>query len=317
MTTRPWLQALSTDEIQALRTMRDLKSWCSVAVNWGLIALSMVLVAYMPNVLTVIFALVIIGTRQLGLAVLMHEAAHHTLFKNRGLNDFAGSWLAGYPIFLSHELYRPYHLQHHAKTWTDDDPDLDLGKKYPVTKASLTRKYLRDLTGITGLKRLGIFFYVAINAILGKAVLKDGPPSLLPVHGERGPAIRMLVGMLVTNGALFGFLWALGHPMLYLLWAGAYLTTHSWVTRIRSMAEHALTTDPGDELKNTRTIVANWWERLLIAPNRVHFHLEHHLLMTVPHYNLERMHDMLRKRGVLDDACVEDSYAAVFRKAVA
>ena len=48
--------------------------------------------------------------------------------------------------------------------------------------------------------------------------------------------------------------------------------------------------DPADDLRNTRTTLARWWERLLIAPNRVNYHLEHHLLMTVPHYNLPRMH---------------------------
>ena len=57
-----------------------------------------------------------------------------------------------------------------------------------------------------------------------------------------------------------------------------------------------------DEMKNTRTTTARWWERLLIAPNCVNFHLEHHLLPTVPHYNLRRMHRMLRKRGALVDA---------------
>jgi hypothetical protein len=74
--------------------------------------------------------------------------------------------------------------------------------------------------------------------------------------------------------------------------------------RIRSIAEHAMIPDPADEMKNTRTTVARWWERLLIAPNCVNFHLEHHLLPTVPHYNLRRMHRMLRERGALADACV-------------
>ncbi len=73
--------------------------------------------------------------------------------------------------------------------------------------------------------------------------------------------------------------------------------------------------DTTNELKNTRTIRARWWERLLIAPNQVQFHLEHHLLMTVPHYNLPRMHRMLSERGALDDATVEKSYASIVRRA--
>jgi fatty acid desaturase len=87
------------------------------------------------------------------------------------------------------------------------------------------------------------------------------------------------------------------------------------VTRFRSIAEHALTPDSNDPLGNTRTTVASWWERLLLAPNRVNYHLEHHLLMTVPHYNLPRMHRMMRERGLLDRACVEHGYWKVLTRA--
>src|SRR5690606_37239972 len=73
--------------------------------------------------------------------------------------------------------------------------------------------------------------------------------------------------------------------------------------------------DPSDPLRNTRTTLASWWERLLIAPNRVNFHLEHHLLMTVPHYRLPRMHRMLAERGLLDRALVTKGYRAVLKRA--
>jgi fatty acid desaturase len=126
---------------------------------------------------------------------------------------------------------------------------------------------------------------------------------------------QALIGVFVTNAALLAILAAFGHPELYLLWVGAWLTTNTLVTRIRSIAEHSMIEDPADPLKNTRTVLPTWWERLLLAPNRVNFHLEHHLLMTVPHYNLPRMHRLLRERGVLDHACVERSYLGILRRA--
>lgn len=58
-------------------------------------------------------------------------------------------------------------------------------------------------------------------------------------------------------------------------------------------------------------------ERALIAPNGVNYHLEHHLLMTVPHYNLPRLHRMLRDRGVLDNALIAHGYLSVLREASA
>jgi fatty acid desaturase len=38
--------------------------------------------------------------------------------------------------------------------------------------------------------------------------------------------------------------------------------------------------------------------------------------MTVPHYNLPKFHDMLRERGLLEDACVAPGYAQVLSLAV-
>ena len=309
---KAWLEHFSTDEIRELRAIRDHRAWLTLVVNYGLIAASMALVAYAPNVLTIVLALCIIGTRQLGLAVLMHESAHYTLFKNRKLNDFVGTWLAGYPIYLSAEMYRAHHIEHHAKTWTDEDPDLSLAAGFPVTKASMTRKVMRDLLGVTGLKQLIGTTYLVIKVVRGEQV----DSGTLPLRLERGPAIRMVIGTLITNFILFGVLWAVGHPMLYLLWFGAWMTTNKLVARIRSIAEHAVVPDPTDPMGQTRTVRAGWLARLLIAPNLVQYHLEHHLLMTVPHYSLPKFHEMLRERGLLKDACIADNYTQVLRLAV-
>jgi fatty acid desaturase len=97
--------------------------------------------------------------------------------------------------------------------------------------------------------------------------------------------------------------------------AGHLVTTYTLVTRFRSIAEHSMVPDPSDELLNTRTTRARWWERLLLAPNRVNYHLEHHLLMTVPHYNLPRLHRLLRERGILDHALIANGYVEVLRQA--
>jgi fatty acid desaturase len=248
--------------------------------------------------LAVGLALFVIGARQLGLAILMHEASHRSLFASRGVNDFVGSWLCAYPIWSDLHAYRPYHLQHHARTSTAEDPDLGLVLPFPITSASLLRKIGRDLSGRTGLK-----FARAAWARTGARARHDRA------------ARRTLVGFVTTNAVLLGALALFGHAELYLLWAGAWLTTNTLVTRIRSIAEHALAPDPDDDLRNTRTVLARPWERLLVAPNRVNFHLEHHLLMTVPHYHLPRMHRLLRERGALEGACIERGYLGILRRA--
>ena len=298
-----WLDAVSRAELEELLAVSVWRSWVSLAVNWGLVAGAFVIVARFPNPLTIVAALFIIGARQLGMAVIMHESSHRTLFPNRALNDWAGNWLAAYPIWLDVHPYRTYHLQHHSKTWTNEDPDLALALPFPVTRASMRRKIWRDLSGQTGWKRAKATFHRDLGMSRGK------------VRRRGGFGWSALRGVVITNAALFGVLAALGHPALYLLWVAAWMTTYSLCMRIRSIAEHAMIADPADQLRNTRTTLASWWERLLLAPNRVNYHLEHHLFMTVPHYNLPRLHAMLNERRVLDTACVERGYRNVLRLA--
>jgi fatty acid desaturase len=298
-TNEAWHARFSRDEIQELLAVESWRGWVSIATNWAIVAASFALVAIWPNPLTVVAALFLIGARQLGLAVLMHEASHRSLLRDKDWNDWAGSWLCAYPVWSDVFAYRPYHLQHHAKNWTKDDPDIGLVLPFPITKQSLRRKVVRDLSGQTGRK----FARAAWKRSIAR--WRAGDP-----HGRRA-----FVGFVVTNALLFAVLAALGHPLLYLLWAGAWLTVNTLVTRIRSIAEHAMVPDPSDPLRNTRTTLATWWERLLLAPNRVNYHLEHHLLMTVPHYKLPRLHRMLADRGLLDGALVTQGYRAVLERA--
>ena len=293
-----WRAALTHEEVRSLLEFRDLRSWLSILTNWSLVFAAFGLVALWPNPLTVVVALLVIGARQLGDAVLMHEASHRSLFRNRRLNDWAGNWLCAYPIWSDLRPYRPYHLKHHAKTGKPEDPDIGLVQPFPISRGSFRRKVWRDLSGQTGWK----FAKGAWTRTVGR-------------YRTDAVARRATQGVVVTNVALLGVLAAAGRPELYLLWVGAWLTTHTLVTRIRSIAEHALTPDPNDPLGNTRTTKARWWERLLLAPNRVNYHLEHHLLMTVPHYNLPRMHRLLLERGVLEGACVERGYLGILRRA--
>lgn len=298
-TNAAWHERFSRAEIQELLRVSSARGWLSIAVNWGGIAAAFALVAAWPNPLTVLAALFVIGARQLGCAVLMHEASHRTLLADRRWNDWAGNWLCAYPVWSDLHAYRAYHLQHHAKNWTDEDPDIGLVRPFPITRASLRRKIWRDLSGQTGRK----FARAAWKRSLAR--WRAGDPN----------GRRAFVGFVVTNGLLLAVLTAVGEPWLYLLWAGAWLTTNTLVTRIRAIAEHAMVPDPTDPLRNTRTTLASWWERLLLAPNRVNFHLEHHLLMTVPHYRLPEMHRRLAERGLLDHALVTRGYRAVLARA--
>jgi len=247
---RPWQEVISRDELGELLEMADWRSWLSLAVNWALVGAAMALVAVWPNPLTVVLALFVIGARQLGFAVLMHEAAHRSLFRNRAVNDWVGNWLCAYPVWGDLVPYRPYHLQHHSKTWTQDDPDLGLAMPFPITRRSLARKIWRDLSGQTGWKRAK----ATLKRDLGRS---QGRVRRLDFMGTRN-----LRGVIITNLVLFGLLVAVGHPALYLLWVVSWLTTYSLVMRIRSIAEHAMIDDPAGWRQRTGDWYARNRERL-------------------------------------------------------
>ncbi len=295
---------LSKDEIRSLTARSDARAAAIVAFNWALIALTFAVVATWTNVLTVVLAVIVLGGRQLGLAILMHEAGHQTLFETRGLNGRVGQWLFAHPILADGDAYAASHREHHRHAGSEQDPDLPNYQAYPVTKASFARKMKRDLSGRTGMRNL-------IGTLSGKRA------DLMMREGEK-PASRL--NGIIANAVLFGVLAAFGHPWLYLLWVIAYVTTYPLFARIRQVAEHGNVADlfDPDPRRHTRTTLANPLERLVLCPNHVNYHLEHHFVAGVPTYNLPRFHRLLVERGYYRgyEDSIAHGYWDVVRRAV-
>jgi fatty acid desaturase len=129
-------QTFTPEEMASVRARSDVKGLLCIAHAWVVIAASMALFAVWPNPLTFVIAVVLIGTRQLGLAILMHDAAHGVLMRTKAWNDPVSQWLCAYPVFTDTIPYRHYHLVHHRSTQQPDDPDLGLSAPFPITRAS-------------------------------------------------------------------------------------------------------------------------------------------------------------------------------------
>ena len=132
----PWREALSADERRELLELNSLRSSFSFAINWAIIFASMALVVVAPaglmTFIACLVAIALIGARQLGLMILMHEGAHYSLFTNREWSDRITNWFAAYPLWSDVEIYRRGHLAHHARTGSADDPDLGLSRNLPL-----------------------------------------------------------------------------------------------------------------------------------------------------------------------------------------
>jgi fatty acid desaturase len=267
-----------------------------VAGAWGLILAAGALFVLWPNPLSYLLAVMVIGARQLGLAILMHDAAHGALHVNPKINDWVGEWLCGAPVGARLHSYRDYHLKHHRFTEQPEDPDLALSAPFPITRKSLRRKIVRDLTGQTFLKQRG-------------AQLFGGRKAGEVVNSSNGHFLAFNA-LLFAALALAGYWWA--YPAL---WIVPMATWFPLVTRLRNIAEHACVKAQVDPLTHARTTLANPNERLLIAPYWVHYHAEHHAFMHVPCYRLERLHRLLSEKGHAHRLKTAPGYVSVLREA--
>lgn len=297
----------SREEIRGFCERSNLLGWAAVLITWGIIVCAFVLVALWPNPLTIIAALVLLGGRHLGLGVLMHECGHGTLFRSKRLNRVVGNWLCAAPVMYRLDDYMSNHLAHHSKAGSDADPDLYRYQHYPVPAKSFQRKLLRDMSGQTTLNFLETGF--KRNGVI--VVNQQGKKTF-----DYQQLVRQYHPSIISNGILLLLLWAFAVPELYLLWVAAYFSTYMVFSRIRNLAEHACVPDlfSSDPIQHTRTTLANWWERLTFAPNSVNYHLEHHLLPSVPKYRLAAFHKALKAKGLLAEADIETGYLALVRR---
>ena len=292
----------SADEWAGLTERSGWKGLLLVAHCWLVIGLAIAMGIQWP--LAIPLVIVLVGNRQLGLFILMHDAAHGALHRHRAVNDAVGKWLCGFDL----HTYRSYHLQHHRFVQQTHDPDLVLSAPFPVTRQSLWRKVVRDLTGQTfykqRLSQLVAQFKVPGLVARGQAVAAD-------LHRQRH--------FWISNTLGFTAFWAMGIGWAWvLMWLLPMMTWLPLITRLRNISEHALVAqNEPDPMRHARTTHASWWERILIAPYWVNYHCEHHMFTQIACWNLPRAHRLLARQGATQGMELETGYLSLLRKASA
>lgn len=299
------LDLFTREEWDRVSARNDWMGPLLVVHAWAIIAGAMALAIWQPLLIPI--AIMVIGARQLGLTILMHDAAHGALHSNAKVNNFLGQWLCGAPMGSHVIQYRNYHLQHHKFAQQAEDPDLGLSAPFPITKTSLRRKIIRDLTGQTFLKQRRNQFANALG---------------IGIKASKGNSNRMqsareaVVPMLVTNAILLAILIATGHWWAYfVLWLVPMATWMMMITRLRNIAEHAVVPDNMDPMRHARTTLANPLEGFLLAPYWVNYHCEHHMFMHMPCYRLGVAHKALARKGITGRMEVQHGYLSVLRMA--
>jgi fatty acid desaturase len=262
--------------LKSLSKIRPWRGLVQIALEWIGVAAAIWLCCRCRNPLIYVFAVMWIGARQNGLAVMMHEAVHYRLVNNRKWNDWIGEVFTAWPILVTVNAFRQTHFAHHRHVNDQEDPDWQRKQtdlfRYP--KSGL------DMVFIT------LKYWVGYYAIKQLTELNQGReiPRKLKL-------LRLAFYLAVLMASVLFHFW-IG---LIIFWIVPLFTYFLWIIYVRGVAEHfgGIEDHHEDLLKMTRHIEANFFERLMIAPNYIHVHIGHHLYPSVPFYNLPRLQRLL------------------------
>ena len=124
----------SRQEIREFSKRSNIKGALLIAHCWATILLVWVVCSLWPQPLMIVVGMLVVGSRQLGLVILSHDAAHHLLLTSRRANDWVAEWLLNRPLLDASVVpYRQYHFVHHRFTQQAADPDLALSAPFPTT----------------------------------------------------------------------------------------------------------------------------------------------------------------------------------------
>jgi fatty acid desaturase len=270
---------LSKEEIRGLSAIDSVKFTSAAALEFSLMAVAIWISQTWWNPLIYALAVVVIGSRINGLGALMHDAAHYRAYANRQVNDFVGEVLA-LPTSASMAGYRNSHFAHHRELNSENDPDWqrNVGLKEYEFPASPGSVLMHTAQYLAGLK--------IATAVFGFHKNKETRDIAAAVVRAR----LFFFAALLVSSIVLGF-WKL----LLLYWIVPLLTVFLAIRYIRSVAEH-YAVEHENVLNESRTVIAPFWERWLIAPWGLNYHLEHHLFPGVPCFRLAELHRLLMTR---------------------
>lgn len=274
---------------EALRKIPNLANAWSVFFCWVQIIGGIAIAVQLNNPFVWAFEFLLAGRGFALLNILGHEAAHRLLFSKKSVNDFVGRWFLSYPAFTPIDLYRRAHMAHHRDEFGPDEPDMNLYNGYPITKASLRRKLIRDGRGNSGWKSAKGLLLAARKPTVARTIL------------------------IVQVVIFLGFI-AAGHPWLFLfLWIAPWMTVWRVINRLRAIAEHGGMKQSPDRRETTHHVKQGLLPRFWIAPYKTGWHLAHHVDIGVPFRNLPAFHKELEASGWVTDALVYPSYTALWK----
>jgi fatty acid desaturase len=298
--------ALSTDarrEIMALSGARPARFVAELVFTWASIAAFIATGVYFENLAVTLFCIFLIGTRQMALALLLHEQVHRLGMRSKYADWFINVF-AVYPLFVTTvEDYAKVHLSHHKYCFTQDDPDFlrKAGDEwtFPKSLGQLIMIAVKDLTAMN-----------LVRLIRGKTAPRTDEFT------RRNPSPAWLrIGFFV---AAAGVLTAVGGWTVFLIyWVVPAMTVTQLMVRWIAVCEHEYNIENGTIHETTPLIQLTWWQRALMPDLNFGLHAYHHMHPGVSFANLPKVHEIYKREGLVDESAIFHGQGAYLKHLLA
>jgi len=274
------LKPLTPAMLRELSVRSDLKGAVRSLCHYGMVVLVGSLVWKVSSRYGALWALPLMVIEGYFLAFLfmaLHETAHKTAFRSRGLNLAVG-YLSAFIIGQPYEYYCLFHWDHHRYTQDPEkDPELIVGVK-PKTETQIALAY-SGLLQVAGRLRLMLG-----HAVTGKVTVPWIPESKRAI--------------IVTEARVYAALYVLLFALS--LWFSSTLLLKVWIAplvigqfflRPYLLAEHTGCERTRSAFQNTRTTytaaIVKW-----VAWN-MPYHVEHHAYPSIPFHALPKLNEIV------------------------
>ncbi|PHN48912.1 fatty acid desaturase family protein [Pseudomonas amygdali] len=274
---------LARDNLSLTSDLKQLSNWrqaLQIGVQWAVIVAAITLAEISDSTLVCLIAVVVIATRQHALLVLMHDAAHLLISRDKRRNDLISNVFLTFPLTLSTSRYRAHHIAHHKHLNTPTDPDY-ADAFAPPSSGLFWQALLRDISGLSTLQSLRTMDSFSVIGLF----TSPSPAT----RTERYQALAFYACAVLLISAFSAW------PGVLLYWLAPLVFFLPPILRIRSLSEHAgLSTQ--SVKRDARSVSPGWLERGLFAPCNINRHWEHHLFQEVPSYHLGTLSRRLAQR---------------------
>jgi fatty acid desaturase len=246
-----------------------------------------------PSWITVVICVLLSIHNFNALTQVGHASGHGNFLSNARWNAVAGEIACALRGF-SRAGFALSHQMHHAHLNEDQDADLLFGRPDEPT-SRLVRMCVQDLLMITAAKRLVQYMQT------DRRTYDHRPWERLSVRFFVN-RIGMMAPIVATQALVMAYYWVVIGPEYYAyFYVLPIATLYPAQIRLRSACEHSFEAGYDVAAKGrwvSRSANAGFLERFIIGPLCSDYHFEHHLLPTVPYYNLPIVRRFLERKGV-------------------